>query len=141
MDGVGWGLRRYRHVTCTFRQPRRLVHEGQGCRAGASQGSRARTALLNGTYASRCAHCGAEVRGWECEHGKKGFVDAGTNPGVEHVCAVVARRERFNPLDEPLLEAKCPDCGEKIKVRHRLGIPWHLDRETLRVHACRGATA
>ena len=96
---------------------------------------------LKGTYASRCAHCGAEVRGWECEHGKKGFVDAGTNSGVEHVCAVVARRERFNPLDEPLLEAKCPDCGEKIKVRHRLGIPWHLDRETLRVHACRGATA
>jgi hypothetical protein len=93
------------------------------------------------TYASRCAHCGAEVRGWECEHGKKGFLDAGNEPGVEHVCAVVARRERFNPQDEPLSEAKCPDCGVKVKVRQRLGITWHLDHKTLRAHDCRTAKA
>ena len=93
------------------------------------------------TYASRCAHCGADVRGWECEHGKKGFLDAGTEPGVEHVCAVTTRRNRFNPQDEPLAEAKCPDCGEKVKVRQRLGITWHLDHKTLRAHDCRTAKA
>ena len=96
------------------------------------------------TYASRCVRCGADVRGWECEHGKKGFLDVGTDPPVEHACATAratARREHYIPQGEQLREVPCPDCGEKVKVRQLLGITWHLDRETLRAHECRSASA
>jgi len=100
------------------------------------------------SYATRCARCGADVRGWECDHGKKGFFDAGSDPAVEHVCAT-ARREReraapagrVTPMGDELRDGSCPDCGAKVKLRQRLGVTWHLDRETLRTHECRSAKA
>src|SRR5262245_29591942 len=93
------------------------------------------------TYASRCARCGVEVRGWECDHGKKGFLEAGSDPPVEHACATApsrrdatatAPRERSSPMGEELRDGACPDCGAKVKLRQRLGVTWHLDGQTLR---------